>query len=38
VSAALGREVVAALLGQATPQAALSSAAQQANGYLAVPG
>jgi multiple sugar transport system substrate-binding protein len=38
VSAALGREIVAALLGQATPQAALSSAAQQANGYLAVNG
>jgi len=38
VSAALGREIVAALLGQATPQAALSSAAQQANGFLAVPG
>jgi multiple sugar transport system substrate-binding protein len=38
VSAALGREIVAALLGQATPQAALGSAAQQANGYLAAPG
>jgi multiple sugar transport system substrate-binding protein len=38
VSAALGREIVAALLGQATPQAALGSAAQQANGYLAVTG
>ena len=38
ISAALGREVVAALLGQATPQAALNSAAQQANSYLAVPG
>ena len=37
VSAALGREVVAALLGQATPQAALNSAAQQANSYLVVP-
>jgi multiple sugar transport system substrate-binding protein len=38
ISAALGREVVAALLGQASPQAALNSAAQQANSYLAVPG
>ncbi len=38
ISAALGREVVAALLGQATPQAALNSAAQQSNSYLAVPG
>jgi len=37
VSAALGREVVAALLGQATPQAALNSAAQQSNSYLVVP-
>ena len=38
ISAALGREVVAALLGQATPQAALNSAVQQSNSYLAVPG
>ncbi len=38
LSAALGREVVASLLGQATPQAALNSAAQQADGYLAVGG
>jgi multiple sugar transport system substrate-binding protein len=38
ISAALGREVVAALLGQASPQAALNSAAQQSNSYLAVPG
>jgi multiple sugar transport system substrate-binding protein len=38
VSAALGREIVAALLGQATPQAALGSAAQQADSYLAVTG
>ncbi len=38
ISAALGREVVAALLGQATPQAALNSAAQQSNSYLVVPG
>jgi len=37
VSAALGREVVAALLGQASPQGALNSAAQQANSYLVVP-
>jgi multiple sugar transport system substrate-binding protein len=37
VSAALGREVVAALLGQASPQAALNSAAQQADSYLVVP-
>jgi multiple sugar transport system substrate-binding protein len=37
VSSALGREVVAALLGQATPQAALNSAAQQADSYLVVP-
>jgi multiple sugar transport system substrate-binding protein len=37
VSAALGREVVAALLGQATPQAALNSAAQQADSYLVAP-
>jgi multiple sugar transport system substrate-binding protein len=37
VSAALGREVVAAILGQATPQAALNSAAQQADSYLVVP-
>ncbi len=38
VSAALGREIVAALLGQTSPQAALNSAAQQADGYLAAPG
>ena len=38
ISAALGREVVAALLGQTSPQAALNSAAQQANSYLATPG
>jgi multiple sugar transport system substrate-binding protein len=37
VSAALGREVVAALLGQASPQAALNSGAQQANSYLVAP-
>jgi multiple sugar transport system substrate-binding protein len=38
VSAALGREIVAALLGQAFPQAALNSAAQQADSYLSVSG
>ena len=38
ISAALGREVVAALLGQASPRAAPNSAAQQANSYLATPG
>jgi multiple sugar transport system substrate-binding protein len=38
VSSALGREIVAALLGQTSPQAALNSAAQQADGYLAAPG
>ncbi len=38
VSAALGREVVAALLGQAAPQAALNSAAQQSDSYLSVAG
>jgi multiple sugar transport system substrate-binding protein len=37
VSAALGREVVAALLGQTSPQAALNSAATQANSYLVAP-
>ena len=37
ISAALGREVVEALLGQTSPQAALNSAAQQANSYLVVP-
>jgi multiple sugar transport system substrate-binding protein len=37
ISAALGREVVAALLGQASPQAALNSAATQANSYLVAP-
>jgi multiple sugar transport system substrate-binding protein len=38
VSSALGREIVAALLGQTSPQSALNSAAQQADGYLAAPG
>ena len=38
ISAALGREVVAALLGQTSPQAALNSAAQQGNSYLVTPG
>jgi len=37
ISAALGREVVEALLGQTSPQTALNSAAQQANSYLVVP-
>ena len=37
ISAALGREVVSALLGQASPQAALNSAATQANSYLIAP-
>lgn len=37
ISAALGREVVSALLGQASPQAALNSAATQANSYLVAP-
>jgi multiple sugar transport system substrate-binding protein len=38
VSAALGREIVAALIGQASPQAALNSAAQQADSYLSAAG
>ena len=38
VSAALGQAVVAALLGQSTPQAALNSAAQQADTYLTTSG
>ena len=38
ISAALGREIVAALLGQASPQAALSSAAQQGDTYLSTSG
>jgi multiple sugar transport system substrate-binding protein len=38
ISAALGREIVAALLGQATPQSALGSAAQQGNSFLSAPG
>jgi multiple sugar transport system substrate-binding protein len=38
VSAALGQAVVAALLGQSTPQAALNSAAQQADTYLTTGG
>ena len=38
ISAALGREIVAALLGQTTPQAALGSAAQQGNTYLSTAG
>jgi multiple sugar transport system substrate-binding protein len=38
VSGALGRGIVAALLGQTTPQAALNSAAQQADTYLVTGG
>jgi multiple sugar transport system substrate-binding protein len=38
VSAAMGRAIVAALLGQATPQTALNSAAQQADTALATGG
>jgi multiple sugar transport system substrate-binding protein len=38
VSAALGRAIVASLLGQETPSAALSSAAQQADTYLVTGG
>jgi multiple sugar transport system substrate-binding protein len=38
LSAAIGRAVVEVLLGRATPQAALRSAAQQVDGYLAVGG
>jgi multiple sugar transport system substrate-binding protein len=38
VSAALGQAIVAALLGQSSPQAALNSAAQQADTYLTTSG
>lgn len=38
VSGALGRAIVSALLGQATPQAALSSASQQADNFLTIGG
>ena len=37
VSSALGQAIVAALQGQASPQDALDQAAEQANGFLAVP-
>jgi multiple sugar transport system substrate-binding protein len=36
-STALGQALVAALQGQASPQDALNQAADQANGFLAVP-
>jgi multiple sugar transport system substrate-binding protein len=38
VSTALGQAIVTALQGQASPQDALDSAAEQANGFLAIPG
>ena len=38
VSTALGQAIVTALQGQASPQDALDQAAQQANGFLAIPG
>jgi multiple sugar transport system substrate-binding protein len=38
ISTALGQALVAALQGDATAQAALDQAAEQANGFLAVPG
>jgi multiple sugar transport system substrate-binding protein len=37
ISAALGQAIISAIQGQATPQDALNSAAQQANGFLAAP-
>jgi multiple sugar transport system substrate-binding protein len=37
VSTALGQAIVSVLLGKAAPQQALDTAAQAANGYLAVP-
>ncbi|MGZ4124533.1 MAG: ABC transporter substrate-binding protein [Actinomycetota bacterium] len=37
ISAALGQAVVSAIQGKASPQDALNQAAQQADGYLAVP-
>jgi ABC-type glycerol-3-phosphate transport system substrate-binding protein len=37
VSSALGQAIVAALQGDASPQDALDQAAEQANGFLAVP-
>jgi multiple sugar transport system substrate-binding protein len=38
ISTALGQALVAALQGDATPQEALDQAAEQANGFLAIPG
>ena len=38
VSTALGQAIVSALQGQASPQDALNQAAEQANGFLAIPG
>ena len=38
VSTALGQAIVTALQGQASPQDALNQAAEQANGFLAIPG
>jgi multiple sugar transport system substrate-binding protein len=38
ISTALGQALVAALQGDASPQEALDQAAEQANGFLAVPG
>jgi multiple sugar transport system substrate-binding protein len=38
VSTALGQAIVTALQGQASPQDALDQAAEQANGFLAIPG
>jgi multiple sugar transport system substrate-binding protein len=38
ISTALGQAIVSALQGQATPQDALDQAAEQANGFLAIPG
>jgi multiple sugar transport system substrate-binding protein len=37
VSSALGQAIIAAIQGQASPQDALNQAAQQADGFLAVP-
>lgn len=38
ISTALGQAIVTALQGQASPQDALNQAADQANGFLAIPG
>ena len=37
ISSALGQALVSAITGKATPQEALDQAAEQANGFLAVP-